>query len=67
MEMAHEISTLLQQQSAAAEEVAHNMNDIQALTHSNTVSIRNTEHTTEALTHIASELNLLVKHFEKSL
>jgi aerotaxis receptor len=67
MEMAHEISVMLQQQAAAAEDVAHNMNEIQALAYGNTDSIRNTEYATGQLAHTASELNLLVKHFEKSL
>ncbi|MBI3902684.1 MAG: methyl-accepting chemotaxis protein [Nitrosomonadales bacterium] len=67
MEMAHEISMMLQQQTVAAEDVARNMSDIQMLATSNTDSIRSTESTTEQLTHTATELSLLVKHFEKSL
>jgi aerotaxis receptor len=65
--MAHEISVMLQQQEAAAEEVARNMLDIQALANDNTNSIHNTEAATGQLANTASELNLLVKHFEKSL
>jgi len=67
MEMAHEISVMLQQQAAAAEEVTHNMIEIQSLASGNTDSIRSTEHATDKLAHTATELNLLVKHFEKSL
>jgi methyl-accepting chemotaxis protein len=58
---------MLQQQAAAAQSVANNMIDIQQLTNSNTESISSTEFATEKLTHTATELNLLVKHFEKSL
>lgn len=67
MEMAHEISVILRQQAAAAEDVAHHMADMQELASGNTDSIRNTEYATEKLAHTATELNLLVKHFEKSL
>lgn len=67
LQMAHEIAAMLHQQAAAAQDVAHHMNEIQTLTSANTQSINNTEQTSEGLAHIASELNLLVKHFEKSL
>ena len=67
MEMAHEVSVMLQQQTAAAEEVANHMIEIQELASGNTDSIRSTEHSTGLLAHTATELNLLVKHFEKSL
>jgi len=67
MEMAHEISVMLQQQASAAQDIASNMNEIQTLACQNTESIRNTERTTEGLAQTSSELNLLVKHFEKSL
>jgi len=67
IEMAHGISVMLQQQAAAAEKVATHMIEIQGLATSNTDSIRSTEFATEQLAHIAAELNLLVKHFEKSL
>jgi len=67
MEMAHEISVMLQQQASAAQDIASHMDEIQTLACGNTESIRNTERTTEGLAHTASELNLLVKHFEKSL
>jgi len=67
MEMAHEISVMLQQQAAAAANVAHNMLEIYDLSCSNTASIRGTEQSTGELANTATELNLLVKHFEKSL
>lgn len=66
-EMAHEISVMLQQQSAATADVARSMLDIHELADSNTVSIHGTEQATEKLANTAAELNLLVKHFEKSL
>ena len=67
MEMAHEIAVMLQQQTVATESIAQDMSQIQALASSNTDSIRSTEHATEGLAGTATELNLLVKHFEKSL
>jgi aerotaxis receptor len=67
MEMAHEISVMLQQQSAAAKDVARHMIEIQGLASGNTDGIRNTGYATERLAHTATELNLLVKHFEKSM
>ena len=67
MTMAYEISVMLQQQTAAAEEVAQNMTKIQELTLSNTDSVRSTEYATDKLSHTATELSMLVKHFEKSL
>lgn len=67
VELAHEIATMLQQQEAATGDIAHHMNEIQTLSVSNTDSVHNTERTTEALAHTASEMNLLIKHFEKSL
>ncbi len=67
MEMAHETAVMLRQQAAAAEDVAHNMIEIQTLASNNTSSIGTTEYATEKLAQTASELNLLVRHFEKSL
>ena len=67
MEMAHEVSAMLRQQAQAAEDVAHQMIEMQGLASGNTDSIRNTEQATEKLAHAATELNLLIKHFEKSL
>jgi len=67
VEMAHEIAVMLQQQAAAAANVSHNMVEIYDLLCSNTSSVRGTEQATGELANTATELNLLVKHFEKSL
>jgi aerotaxis receptor len=67
MEMASEIAVILQQQATAAADVAHNMNDIHELACSNTVSVNGAKQSAMELANIATELNLLVQHFEKSL
>jgi aerotaxis receptor len=67
MEMAHEISVMLHQQAVTAEDVAHSMLDIQTLATNNSISVSNTEFAASQLANTATELNLLVKHFEKSL
>ena len=67
MEMAHEISVILQQHAEASATVAPSMVDIYELASSNTVGIQGTGQSTGELSNIATELNMLVKHFEKSL
>ena len=67
LEMADEVSVMLQQQATATEDVATNMAEIQELASGSTESIRSTKTITDHLTHISAELTLLVKHFEKSL
>lgn len=66
-EMAHEIALMLKEQAAASADVAHSMLDIHELADSNAVGIRSTEKATARLSGTATELNMLVKHFEKSL
>ncbi|HQS57521.1 MAG: hypothetical protein B7Y56_07535 [Gallionellales bacterium 35-53-114] len=66
-EMSNEISVMLQEQAVATEDIAQHMNEIYTLASSNAEGVRKTKNVTEELAHTASELDLLVKHFEKSL
>jgi aerotaxis receptor len=67
LEMSNEISVMLQQQAAATDDIAHHMNEIHTLAGSNAEGVRKTKEVAEELVHTAAELDLLVKHFEKSL
>lgn len=66
-EMSNEISVMLHEQAVATEDIAQHMNEIYTLASSNAEGVRKTKEVTEELAHTASELDLLVKHFEKSL
>jgi aerotaxis receptor len=67
LEMSNEISVMLQQQTSSTEDIANHMDEIFTLTSSNAESVRKTKNTADELAHTAAELDLLVKHFEKSL
>ena len=67
LEMSNEISVMLQQQAGATDDIAHHMNEIHTLAGSNAEGVRKTKDVTDELVRTAAELDLLVKHFEKSL
>jgi aerotaxis receptor len=66
-EMSNEISTMLQEQAVAMQDIAQHMSEIFTLASDNADGVSKTKDTTEKLAHTATELDLLVKHFEKSL
>lgn len=61
------VATMLDQQSASSEGVAHTMNLMNAMTETNVAHITEVGHTATQLTQIAGELHQLVQQFEKSL
>lgn len=65
--MSHDISNLLREQSSTAQLIGHSMAQISELAENNNASISNTSQVTTNLAYTASELNLLLKHFERSI
>lgn len=66
-EMSNEVSVMLHEQAVAMEDIAQHMNEIYTLASTNAEGVRKTGNITGELAHTASEMDLLVKHFEKSL
>ncbi len=66
-ESAHDIASMLDQQSQASTEVANSMERMSALTESNVSSICEVERAAQKLNETSRELQALVVHFEKSM
>lgn len=66
-EMSNEVSHMLHEQAVAMEDITQHMSEIYTLAATNAEGVRKTGTITDELAITATELDLLVKHFEKSL